>query len=404
MNPAIDFLKGLFPETCHDRIFLVGGSVRDLLLGRGSNDIDLVAALSGDALAPRGFRLVTGKSTAPIWFSYDPVFGKIEVTPLADISRLNADLERRDFTINALAMTLAGRVIDPLGGRRDLEQRLLRACSPCSFLDDPLRIFRAFRFEAGGWRMTAETVALIREREWKQPLATVPVERFSREMLKALETSGPERFFLRMLELKIGEDRLPELFRMPHIPAGPLIHHPEGDLFTHAIQVLQRVAEQTGDPLARFCALFHDIGKLATDLCLYPRHHGHEEAGFALATAFCDRLRLAATFRAALAWTSRLHGTLNRWPELRDATRIRVAEQAVKAGITGILPLVALADKSGGVEIDEWENAVRIARMSATDLGIDVVHLERMPVGKRPGFILQKRVEMLRGVIPTSSF
>jgi len=396
MNPAMDFLKGLFPETCHDRIFLVGGSVRDLLLGRGSKDIDLVAALSGDALAPLGFRLVTGKSTAPIWFSYDPVFGKIEVTPLSDCSHLNADLERRDFTINALAMSLAGEIIDPLDGRRDLEQRLLRTCSPCSFFDDPLRIFRAFRFEADGWRMTDETVALIREREWKQPLATIPVERFTREMLKALVTPDPERFFLRMLELKIGEDRLPELFRMPHIPAGPLIHHPEGDLFTHAIQVLQRVAERTDDPLARFCALFHDIGKLATDPGLYPRHHGHEEAGFALACTFCNRLRLSATFRTALAWTSRLHGTLNRWPELRDATRIRVAEQAVKAGITDILPLVAQADKPGELKIDEWENAVRIARMSATDLDIDLAHLETIEAGKRADLILQKQVEMLR--------
>ena len=396
MNPVLHFLKGLFPETCHNRIFLVGGSVRDLLLGRDNNDTDLAAALSGDELIPLGFRLVTGKSTAPIWFRHDPVFGKIEVTPLSDCSGLTADLERRDFTINALAMTLAGELIDPLGGRRDLEQRLLRACSPGSFLDDPLRIFRAFRFEADGWCMTAETGSLIREREWTQQLATIPVERFTREMLKALETSEPERFFHGMLDLQVGKDLLPELFRMPHIPAGPLTHHPEGDLFTHGIQVLQRVAERTDDPLARFCALFHDIGKLATDPATYPRHHGHEEAGIARAWAFCDRLRLATTFRTALAWTSKLHGTLNRWTELRDATRVRVAEQAVKADITDILPLVALADKAGGEEIKGWGDTVRIARMSATDLGIDVHYLERMPIGKRSDFILQKRVEMLR--------
>ncbi len=193
-----------------------------------------------------------GNSTAPIWFRSGKEFGKIEVTPLSEISGLAADLCRRDVTINALAMTLAGRIIDPLDGRHDMEQRLLRACSPRSFLDDPLRIFRALRFEADGWRMTAGTEALIREREWAPHLVAVPVERFTREMLNALETLRPERFFQRMLELQVGEDRLPELFRMPGIPAGPLVHHPEGDLFTHAIQVLQRVAARTDDPLARF--------------------------------------------------------------------------------------------------------------------------------------------------------
>ncbi len=403
MNPVIDHVKGLFPATCHDRIFLVGGSVRDLLLGRAGRDIDLAAALSGDELASLGFRLVVGKSTAPIWFGHDPVFGTVEVTLLSGISGLAADLGRRDFTINALAMTLAGEVIDPLDGRRDLEQRLVRACSTRTFLDDPLRIFRAFRFESDGWHMTAATGALIRERESAHLLAAVPVERFTREMLKALEAPEPERFFQRILELKVGKDRLPELFRMPHIPAGPLIHHPEGDLFTHAIQVLGRVSERTDDPLARFCALFHDIGKLATDPALYPRHHGHDEAGFTLARAFCDRLRLPATYRTALAWVSKLHGTLNRWTELRDATRVRMAEQAVKAGITGILPLVSLSDKAGGVEIEGWADAVRIARMSATDVGIDPARLETMAAGKRADLILQKRVEELRRLIPPSS-
>jgi tRNA nucleotidyltransferase (CCA-adding enzyme) len=396
MNRVITFLRGMFPPDSHDRIFLVGGSVRDMLLGKEGVDVDLAAALTSDEFRAAGFRLVEGRSTAPIWFRYDGEFGKIEATPLADVASLAADLGSRDFTVNAIAMTLAGEIMDPLGGRRNLEQHLLRICSPDAFVADPLRIFRALRFEADGWRMSAGSTQLVQELDWATHLATIPVERFTREMLKALEAAEPERFFRRMLEFNIGESWLPELFRMPAIPAGPLIHHPEGDLFTHSLQVLARVAERTTDPLARFCALFHDLGKLATDPADFPKHHGHDEAGFVMARPFCDRLRLPAEYRTSLAWTSRLHATLNRWTELRGSTRVRLAEQALKAGIALILPLVCSADKGGDGEITGWENAVRIARMSATDLGIDLAHLETMATRNRPELILQRRVEMLR--------
>jgi tRNA nucleotidyltransferase (CCA-adding enzyme) len=396
MTAIIQFLKGLFPPSCHERVFLVGGSVRDRLLGREAVDIDLAAALSPEEYEALGFRLVTGKSTAPIRFRHDRRFGTIEVTPLTDKASLTDDLGRRDFTVNALAMTLDGELIDPLGGRTDLGLRRLRPCSPAAFLDDPLRILRAFRFEADGWVMTADCEAQIRGQEWSRRLTAIPVERFSREMLKALEAPQPERFFLRMLESGIGDCWLPELFRMPSVPAGPKEHHPEGDLLTHALQVMERVAERTGDPMARFCALFHDIGKLATDPALYPKHHGHDEAGFDLGRSLCDRLRLPTTYRHALAWTSRLHGTLNRWPELRGSTRIRSAEQALKAGIAGILPLVSTADKPGGLKMDEWKMAVRVAAMTTAELGIDAERIEAMPEDKRAAFIQQLRVEALR--------
>lgn len=394
LNPAIALLNKLFPAGRHDPIFLVGGCVRDFILRLECNDIDLVGALTQDELASCGFRLVTGKSTAPIWFKHDSALGKIELTPLADITELAADLARRDFTINAIAMNLDGEISDPLNGRDDLEQRLLRACSPDSFRDDPLRVFRALRFEAYGWRMSADTEALIRSGTWEESFESIPVERFSREMLKALESRKPERFFQRMLELKAGKNYLPELFRMPEIPAGPLIHHPEGDLFTHSCQVLQRVSACTDNPLARFCAFFHDIGKLATDPALYPKHHGHDQAGFETAIDFCQRLRLPTSYRDALAWTSRLHGKLNLWNELRDATKIRMARQAVKSGIEEILPLVSAADKPDSAGHAGWREAVRISGLTTSDLGIDPAKLEEMKVSKRGEYILQKRMEI----------
>ncbi len=396
MNDLRSQLAELFPPACHGRVFLVGGCVRDHLLGRGCRDIDLVAALSGDELGRCGFRLVAGRSTAPIWFRHDDAFGTIELTPLTCPEALDADLRRRDFTINSLAMDLRGNLHDPLDGRGDIMGRFLRPCSPDTFRDDPLRIFRAFRFESDGWSMTGECQELIGQRQWSEELSRIPMERFSREMLKACSAPRPERFFLAMLKFGVGSGYLPELFRMARIPAGPLRYHPEGDLLTHSIQVMQRVTERSADPLARFCALFHDIGKLSTDPARYPSHHGHDRAGVELARQLCSRLRLSARYRNALAAICRLHMTFNNWEELRDGTRLRAAEQAVKSGITGILPLVSAADRAGSEEPAGWSRAVQVVRMSTIELGMDQQQLEKMPADLRSDLILQLRIERFR--------
>ncbi|HEY5995669.1 MAG TPA: HD domain-containing protein, partial [Candidatus Deferrimicrobiaceae bacterium] len=357
-----------------------------------------LAILPADELAGCGFRFVDPVSAAPIWFRHVPPFGKVEVTPLESAERIPGDLRRRDFTVNAIAMDLSGTLIDPLGGKADAESRTLRACSPATFLDDPVRIFRAFRFEADGWRMAPSTEALLRESVRTVPdvFGDIPHERFSREMLKALAGADPARFFLKMDEHGAGHAFLPELFHMPRVPAGSSVHHPEGDLFTHSIQVLQRLSKKSADPLARFCAFFHDLGKLATDPALLPKHHGHEEAGFDSASPLCDRLRLPAVYRRALAWTCRLHGNGHRWAELRDATRVTMGVQAIAAGVEGILPMVCDADRAGKETMPGWDDVIRVARMTTSDLGIDRARLEGMDPADRAPFILQRRVEALR--------
>ena len=396
MSRIITFLHTLFPHELHDRIFLVGGTVRDSLRGEENHDIDLVAVLPHHKLLALGYRLVETTSSASIYFKHHHAFGKIEITRIHNLAELEDDLRRRDFTVNAMAMGLDGVLIDPLCGKDDLKAGLLRMCSNHTFVGDPLRIFRAFRFEADGWSMTVETLALIQVQEWAHLLKALPVERFSNEMLKSLGKKAPELFFQRMIELNIGEKFLPELFRMPAIPAGPLEHHPEGDLFTHSVQVLQRVAQQTTDPLARFCAFFHDIGKLATDPARYPAHHGHDESGFDMAVDFCERLCLPTLYRKALAWIIRLHGNAHKWNELRDSTKINMAEHALRAHIVDILPMVSLADKWGGAPMAKWEAVVAIARMNTHELEIDRVKLECIQPENRPSYLLQRRVEKLR--------
>lgn len=396
MNEQLTPFQRIFPRNCHDCILLVGGTVRDYLLQRPGQDYDLIAAVPAELLKSCGFHLVTGKTTTPVWFQYADSLGKVEVVQLDDVKLLEDDLRRRDFTINAMAVSLAGQLFDPLQGAKDLKAGLLRACSERTFQDDPLRIFRALRFEADGWRMTSETEALICQHDWSDEIALLPVERFSREMIKALSGREPDRFFERMLAFKIGRQWLPELFRMPDIPAGPLEHHPEGDLMTHCTQVLQRAAKASGDPLTRFCAFFHDIGKLLTDPACYPRHYGHDEAGFKPALEVCKRLCLPASWGKALAFTSRLHTHLNRWDELRHATRLRIADQARKAGISEMLPVVSAADKPGNSTPAQWRQALDVAAMNTAQLGLDADRLTAMPIAQRAGFVLQKKVELLK--------
>ena len=395
MTAAISFLKTIFPRSLHDRILLVGGSVRDMLLGRNSHDIDLVAALSLEELLALGFSRVEASSTATIYFKHHPDFGNIEVTRVDSRDDLEKDLLRRDFTINAMAMDLHGSRIDPLDGAGDVKRGVLRMCRQQAFTGDPLRIFRAFRFESDGWRMTAETAAEIRRQEWAEAFSAMPIERFTSEMLKALTGNAPEIFFQQMIEFNVGREFLPELFRMPKIPAGPLQHHPEGDLFTHSLQVLQRVALKSEDPLARFCAFFHDLGKLGTDPLQYPKHHGHDATGFAMAVDFCKRLHVSTAYRNALAWTSALHGKANLWETLRNATKITMAAGALKGGIVRILPQVAAADKAGNPPMTGWGDVVRVAGMNTRELGIDQEKLKTMAISKRPSYIMQKRIEAL---------
>ena len=395
---ALALLRPLFPPELHPRIFLVGGAVRDLLLGQGSVDLDLVVALPERELTTRRFRAVTPKDAPPIFLYHSPARGKIEATCIAGLGELENDLRRRDFTINAIALDLDGKLHDPLSGSDDLQSRRLTPCSPDTFRADPTRLFRAFRFAAEGWELTPQAIALIEEEEWNERLLRLPVERFSSEMMKAFAKTDPAIFFTRMLQFNVGRTLLPELFRMPQIPAGPPEHHPEGDLFTHNCQVLANMVLQSAEPLARFCAFFHDLGKLATDPALYPKHHGHDDVGFTMAPAFCNRLALPATWRNALAWSSRLHGPANRWQETRDSTRIRIAAGAIKGGISEILPQLTAADWPEGPGMPDWPIALAAARLSSTQLGISAEQLERLTAPEKGALILQKRVEYLRRV------
>ncbi len=415
----LEQLRAFWPAELHGKLFLVGGAVRDFLLQSPRNDADMVALVSPDVLAKLGFVRVEGVSTQPIWARTAAGVGRMEVWPLDSAMPLEMELARRDFTINAIAMRLDGTIIDPLGGAAALLEKRLTACSTHSFRDDPIRLFRAFRFECAGYVMDEGTKRLISGHEWEDALRRVPVERFSREMEKAFAQDKPWLFFNLMTKHDAGRGYFPELFRMASVPAGPKEYHPEGDLFTHSQEALERASALSPDPLTRFGAFMHDIGKLETDPAQYPRHHNHDKAGAPLAKQIGVRMRLPGDWVKTAVAASNLHQTAGLWPELRDTTKLRLAENAVRKGMERRLPVIVRADR-GNFDEAQWAHAVNAAIMTVKELGIDPRIFEEckdddwcitecplhkrgkkcpMPVADRPSFLIQRRVDKYRELI-----
>lgn len=393
---AAKLLKELFPPRLQSRLLLVGGSVRDFLSGLPVRDIDLVTDIPEETLLSLHFHRVDGKTTAPIFFKSDPAFGKIEITLLHKNQQLEDDLLRRDYRCNAVAMSLDGSIKDPLGGVHDINQRRLSPCGPASLSDDPIRIFRAFRFAAEGWEIGAELDGMIRSGKWDEALGKIPVERFTREMIKALGGASPELFFSCMHKYGVGGCYLPELFMMSHIPAGPPAYHGTDTLLSHSLATLRRMASMSGDTIARLAAFFHDIGKLSTTPELLPRHIGHDNAGVEMARQLATRIRLTSVQRNALMAASRLHMTGARWGQLWDSTRLKLVEHARKGGIADFFPLLVAADHGLASELAGWEMMLQVVSSPATSLGIDTLLLESMNGPDRSALIAQQRLKIFR--------
>lgn len=399
LSNAVKALREMFPPDLHHRLLLVGGSVRDSLSGLPIRDIDLITEIPEETLLKRHFRRVEGKTTAPILFKSDPVFGKIEITLLLDNQYLENNLKHRDFRCNAVAMSLDGTIIDPLNGAADIKDRILSECGTTSLRDDPIRIFRAFRFAAEGWKIGEELTETINSGMWEERLAEIPVERFSREMLKALAGAFPWQFFTCMLEFGVGRSYLPELFRMQEIPAGPPAYHGTDTLLSHSLAALQRMAAINTDTVARLAAFFHDLGKLSTAPELLPRHIGHDIAGVETSIQMAIRLRLSSAQRNALMAASKLHMKGGRWEELRDATRLRLVEQARKGGIAEFFPHLVAADRAVTAELAGWNEMLQSASFSATGLGLDAATLASMADRDRSAMIIQMRLKIYRQIV-----
>ncbi|MEJ2565002.1 MAG: multifunctional CCA addition/repair protein [Gammaproteobacteria bacterium] len=317
------------------QIYQVGGSVRDKLLGLPVADRDwVVVGATPQEMEALGYRLV-GKDF-PVFLhpqtheeyalarkerKVGPGYKGFSVHATPDVS-LEEDLQRRDLTINAMALAPDGGLIDPFGGAADLERRLLRHVSP-AFSEDPVRILRVARFAARfapqGFEVAEETLALMRAMVTAGEIDALVPERVWAELVRALGEATPSRFFEVLRACGALRILLPELDQLFGVPQ-PRQHHPEIDTGVHVMQVVDRAVQLSADPQVCFATLLHDLGKGLTPRDEWPRHVGHEERGLALVEDVCRRLRAPKEYRNLALLTAKYHGICHRAEELRPAT------------------------------------------------------------------------------------
>jgi len=320
-------------------IYLVGGAVRDALLDYpvAEQDWVVVGARPEDLLA-QGYRQV-GKDF--------PVFLHPETRQEYALARterkrghghtgftvdynpsvsLEDDLRRRDLTINAMAQDSAGRIIDPYGGRADLEQRLLRHVSD-AFAEDPLRVLRTARFAARyahlQFTVAPATIELMAKIVAAGELDHLPPERVWQELDKAMGERNPEVFVQVLRDCGALEQLLPEVDVLFGIPQ-PAQHHPEIDTGEHLLMALRQAAALSDASEVRFAVLLHDLGKGTTPREQWPRHIGHEARGDKLVAGVCDRLRAPRRHRELARHVCRYHLQCHRALELRGKTVLKL--------------------------------------------------------------------------------
>ena len=324
------------------RVYLVGGAVRDELLGRAPGDRDyVVVGATPDDMLALGYKPV-GKDF-PVFLHPDtgeeyalarterktgPGYHGFSFHAAPDVT-LEDDLVRRDLTINAMARDPEGALVDPWGGADDLRARLLRHVSP-AFAEDPVRILRVARFLARfaplGFRIADTTLALMRAMVAAGEAAHLVPERVWAETRKALAEPAPAAFVQALRACGALAVLFPEVDALYGVPQPPQ-HHPEIDCGAHLELVLDQTAQLApGDDLAGFCALTHDLGKALTPKSELPRHIAHEQRGLAPLQALCERLKVPAEHAQLAALTCRHHLEAHRALELKPTTVLKLLE------------------------------------------------------------------------------
>jgi tRNA nucleotidyltransferase (CCA-adding enzyme) len=322
------------------KAYVVGGAVRDELLGLPVQDHDwVVVGATPDEMIERGFRPVgkdfpvflhpgtqeeyalarTERKTAPGYHGF--VFHTSPDVTLED------DLVRRDLTVNAMARAEDGAIVDPYGGQEDLRNRVFRHVSD-AFAEDPVRILRVARFAARlpDFRVADTTNALMRKMVEAGEVDALVPERVWQELARGLMEKKPSRMFDVLRDCGALARILPELDALWGVPQ-PAAHHPEIDTGVHMMLVIDYAAERGFELPVRFAALMHDLGKGATPSEEWPSHHGHEGIGVKLVTTASKRLRVPNDCRELAVMTAREHGNVSRAEILRANTLVSLFER-----------------------------------------------------------------------------
>jgi tRNA nucleotidyltransferase (CCA-adding enzyme) len=323
------------------QVYLVGGAVRDRLLGRAAKERDWVVVGATPGELERAGYIPVGRDF-PVFLhpktKEEHALARLErkvgpgyrgfTTEFSPGVTLEDDLRRRDLTINAMAEDSDGRIIDPYGGQRDLDARLLRHVSE-AFVEDPVRILRVARFAARyaplGFRIADETLALMRQMVVDGEANALVAERVWAETEKALGEDRPDVFVQVLRDcdaLKVVYPEIDALFGVPQ----PEKWHPEIDTGVHQLLSLREAVNLGGGVAVRFAVLMHDLGKALTPAEILPAHHGHEDAGVAPVETLCDRVRVPNHLRELAVITARHHTHVHRAFELRADTVLRTLE------------------------------------------------------------------------------
>jgi len=317
------------------KIYLVGGAVRDQLLGYPVHEKDwVVVGATPELLIQQQYRAVgldfpvflhpeTREEYALARTERKQGHGYRGFTMQFDENvTLEEDLLRRDLTINAMARDDAGHLIDPYGGQADLQAKILRHVSP-AFTEDPVRVLRLARFMARyhhlGFRLAEETRCLMLQMVREGELAHLVPERVWQEWQRSLTEKNPECFIEVLRAVGALKVILPELDQLFGVP-NTVRYHPEVDTGIHSLQLLQQATALTSEPSVRFAALVHDLGKGVTPISAWPRHLGHEHTGLPVLDKLCQRLRVPKNYRQLAALVIRYHLLAFKLYELRPNT------------------------------------------------------------------------------------
>jgi tRNA nucleotidyltransferase (CCA-adding enzyme) len=332
------------------QVFVVGGAVRDALMGQSVNDRDwVVVGSTPESMSAQGFMPVgkdfpvflhpqsreeyalarTERKTARGYKGF-----AVQADP--DVT-LEEDLARRDLTVNAMAVpeslahalpsAWAGQIVDPYNGQRDLQAKLLRHVTH-AFAEDPVRILRVARFAARFYEFSVadETMVLMRQMVEDGEVDHLVPERVWQELAKGLMSERPSRMFEVLRECGALQVLLPELNRLWGVPQRPE-YHPEVDTGVHMMMVMD-MAARLNTPLAvRVACLMHDLGKGTTPADVLPRHIGHEGRSVKLLQKVCDRLRVPTDCKELAEVVAREHGNIHRSADLNAEAVMRLLER-----------------------------------------------------------------------------
>ena len=308
------------------QIYLVGGAVRDQLLGIDSADRDfVVVGATPELMLSSGYHQVghdfpvflhpdTHEEYALARTEKKEGYGYLGFScDFNEHITLEEDLKRRDLTINAMAMDAKGKIIDPYHGQDDLRHKILRHVSD-AFVEDPLRVLRVARFYARfhhlGFKIAPETLELMRFISESGELEALTSERVFQELNKALMTKSPHKFILALRQVGALKEVLPELDKLFGVP-GPKRWHPEIDSGIHTCMTLERIARENDNPIVRFAMLCHDLGKGETPVMLWPCHKLHDALGQKPLKCMCQRLKVPREYEDFASVVVLNHSTMH---------------------------------------------------------------------------------------------